>query len=225
MAAPADDSKHWLEPPAWWKKTKPLRWVPILVGLAIVLPGLWVAKEKIAPGGHPERARFTEVAADPVLFLDGMSSYATVEGVRGKLDAAKVTYVHTPVRPAASSKYPPRDRDTIVATPYRHLGVEGQLTLEFFNDRLYEATFVPAALDDYIEKLRAADPRLKRDRSGRAERIVGHLRVATNVDFADTDVGRSLATKPYVIWQDLRLVQQLDDWDRRFVALPGKPAQ
>lgn len=223
MTAPADDTRHWLDPPAWWKKAKPLRWVPILVGLAIVLPGLWVAKEKIAPGGHPERAHFTTVAPDPALFLDGLHSYATVAAVRARFDAAQIKYTHTPVRPAASGKYPPRDRDTILAAPYRHLGIEGQLTLEFFNDRLYEATFVPGELENYIEKLHASDKRLKRDRNGRAERVVGHLRIASNVDFADTDVGRSLATKPYVIWQDLRLVQQLDDWDKRFVALPGKP--
>lgn len=221
MAAPADE-KHWLEPPEWWKKSKPLRWVPILIGLAVVLPGLWVAKEKIAPGGHPEKGLFTEVAADPVAFLDGIRSYDSVESLRARLDGAKLQYTVTPVRPAASSKYPPRDRDTIVVAVYKHLGVEGQLTLEFFNDRLYEATFVPSELEDYIEKLHKADPRLKRDRNGRADRTVGNLRVASNVDFADTDVGRSLQTKPYVIWQDLRLVAQLDEWDRRFIALPGR---
>ena len=222
MAAPSDDSKHWLEPPDWWKKSKPLRWVPILIGLAVVLPGLWVAKEAIAPGGHSEKARFTEVAADPVTFLDSLKSYETVESVRARFDAAKLQYNVTPVRPAPSSKYPPRDRDTIVAGTYVHLGVPGQLTLEFFNDRLYEATFVPSEIDTYSDKLHKADKRLKQDRNGRAERIVGNLRVASNVAFANTDVGRSLQTKPYVIWQDLRLVKLLDEWDRRFVALPGK---
>ena len=29
MAAPAEEGKHWLDPPEWWKKSKPLRWVPI----------------------------------------------------------------------------------------------------------------------------------------------------------------------------------------------------
>ena len=222
MADPADDSKHWLEPPEWWKKSKPLRWVPILVGLAVVLPGLWVAKEAIAPGGHSEKARFTEIVDDPVVFLDSLKSYETVESVRARLDAAKVPYTVTPVRPAASSKYPPRDRDSVLVGAYKHLGVPGQLTLEFFNDRLYEATFVPGEIDTYVEKLHAADKRLKIDRNGRAERIVGNLRVASNVDFANTDVGRNLQTKPYVIWQDLRLVQLLDEWDRRFIALPGK---
>ena len=36
-----------------------------------------------------------------------------------------------------------------------------------------------------------------------------------------TDTGLNLQTKPYVIWQDLRIKNQLDDWDRRFVATPG----
>lgn len=221
MAAPADE-KHWLEPPEWWKKSRPLRWVPILIGLAVVLPGLWVAKEKIAPGGHPEKGRFTEIAADPVILLDGMKSYETVEAVRARLDAAKAQYTVAPVRPAASSKYPPRDRDTIVVAVYKHLGVEGRLTLEFFNDRLYEATFVPSETEDYAEKLHRADKRLTHDRNGRVERVFGNLRVASNVDFANMDVGRSLQTRPYVIWQDLRLTQLLDEWDRRFVALPSR---
>lgn len=223
MSTPADDSKHWLEPPEWWKKSKPLRWLPILVGAAIVLPGLWVAKEKIAPGGHPEKDKFTEVAADPVVLLDGLQSYSTLESVRAQIDAQKVPYTVAPVRPAPSSKYPPRDRDTLVVATYKHLGIEGQLTLEFFNNRLYEATFVPGEIGDYAAKLHKADARLKRDKNGRAERTVGNLRIASNVDFADTDVGRNLGTKPYVIWQDLRLVAQLDEWDRRFIALPGKP--
>lgn len=221
MSTPADD-KHWLEPPDWWKKSKPLRWLPILVGLAIVLPGLWVAKEKIAPGGHPEKDKFMEVAADPVPLLDNLQSYATVETVRGQIEAAKVPFTLTPVRTQPSSKYPPRDRDTLTANAYKHLGVEGVLTLEFFNNRLYEATFVPSEPGEYAEKLHKADPRLKRDRNGRSERTIGHLRIASNVDFADTDVGRNLGTKPFVIWQDLRLVAQLDDWDRRFVAIPAK---
>jgi hypothetical protein len=224
MAAPADDTKHWLEPPEWWKKTKPLRWLPIVIGLAIVLPGLWVAKGKLLPSVHPEKERFVEVAADPVVFLDQMKSYETLDSVRARLDGAKVVYNVTSSRPTPSGKYPPRDRDTISAK-YPHLGLLGQLTLEFFNDRLYEATFVPPLddLDEYVEKLHAADKRLKRDRNGRAEQVAGNLRVASNVDFANTEVGQSLRTKPYVIWQDLRLMQQLDEWDKRFIALPSRP--
>ncbi|MGH8481352.1 MAG: hypothetical protein ACRES8_02690, partial [Nevskiaceae bacterium] len=219
MAAP-DDKKHWLEPPAWWKKAKPLRWLAILGILFVAVSVLYTAKVVIAPGPHPETQKFTEVAADPATMIDTLKSYDAVADVRAKLDAAKVKYTVMPVRPAASSKYPPRDTDTIVASGYAHLRVPGELTLEFFNDRLFEATFVPSELDDYVDRLHAADKRLKRERDGRTEAVIGHLRLATNVDFASTDTGRSLQTRPYVIWQDLRLKNQLDDWDRRFVARP-----
>ena len=220
MAAP-DDKKHWLEPPAWWKKAKPLRWLAILGILFVAVSVLYTAKVVIAPGPHPETQKFTAVAADPVAMIDQLKSYDSVADVSAKLDAAKVKYSVTPVRPAASTKYPPRNTDTLVADAYPHLGVRGELTLEFFNDRLFEATFVPSALDDYVDRLHAADKRLKRERDGRTEVILGNLRLATNVDFASTDTGQNLQTKPYVIWQELRIKQQLDDWDRRFVARPG----
>jgi hypothetical protein len=222
MAKTADDSKHWLEPPEWWKKVKPLRWAAILGILFVVASALYTAKVVIGPKVHPEKGRFTELASDPVAFLNGMKSYDNVESARARLDAAKLQYTVTPVHPKPTGKYPPRDRDTIVIAAYKHLGIEGELTLEFFNNRLYEATFVPADPDEYVEKLHRADTRLKRDRNGRAERIIGNLRVASNVDFAVTEVGRNLQTKPYVIWQDLRLVQLLDEWDRRFVAIPTR---
>jgi hypothetical protein len=223
MSAPADDRKHWLEPPEWWKKFKPLRWAAILGIVFVVVSALYTAKQVIAPGVHAETDRFMAVASDPVAMLDQMKSYDSLETVRAQLDAAKIQYTVAPLCPARTAKYPPRDRATVAGT-YRHLGVEGQLTLEFFNDRLYEATFVPSDAADYSPKLHAADKRLKRDRNGRSEQRVGNLRVASNVDFSLTDVGRNLNTKPYVIWQDLRLVELLDEWDRRFIALPGKCA-
>jgi hypothetical protein len=215
-----EEKKHWLEPPEWWKKSKPLRWVPMLIAIGIIAPGLWVAKEKLGPSSHPEKEKYTAVMADGVLFLDGLKSYDTLGAAKAVLDSTKTVYSVVAVHPKASSKYPPRDRDTLQSAAYQHLGVEGNLTLEFFNDRLYEATFAPATLEEYVEKLHKADPRLKRDRNGRAEQVVGNLRMASNVDFAMTDVGKNLRTKPYVIWQDLRLTAQLDEWDQHFIALP-----
>jgi hypothetical protein len=221
MAAP-NDKKHWLEPPEWWKQAKPLRWLAILGILFVAVSVLYTAKVVIAPGPHAETQKFTAVATDPVAMIDQLKSYDSVATVRTAFESAKVKYTVTPVRPAPSSKYPPRDTDTLVAGKYRHLGETGELTLEFFNDRLFEATFVPESVEDYVDKLHAAEKRLKRERDGRTEVIVGNLRLATNVDFASTDTGRNLNTKPFVIWEEQRIKAQLDDWDRRFVARPGK---
>ncbi|MGQ0586360.1 MAG: hypothetical protein ACT4PK_04060 [Gammaproteobacteria bacterium] len=221
----AEEKKHWLEPPEWWKKAKPLRWLAILGILFVAFSVLYTAKMVIAPSAHPETAKFTAGVADPVAMIGPLKSYDSVGSVRSALDQTKVKYAVTPVRPRATSKYPPRDTDTIVAKDYTHLGMPGQLTLEFFNDRLFEATFVPDDLDDYVPKLHAAEPRLKREKDGRTDVSVGNLRLATNVDFASTDTGRNLQTRPFVVWQDLRLTTLLDEWDRRFVALPGKAQQ
>lgn len=223
MAAP-DDKKHWLEPPEWWKKAKPLRWLAILGILFLAVSVLYTAKVVIAPGPHAETQKFTAMVPDPVAMIGPLKSYDSVATAQGKLDAAKSKYSVTSVRPAASTKYPPRDTDTIVGE-FVHLGVPGELTLEFFNDRLYEATFVPSDLRDYVGRLHAADPRITRERSGRTDITIGNLRLATNVDFASTDTGINLGTKPVVIWQDLRLKDLLDEWDRRFVAKPGTSTQ
>ena len=215
------DDKHWLEAPKWWKKVKPLRWLAIGGIIFIIVSATYTAKVLIAPGHHEETEKFTQRTAAPVPFLDGIQSYDTVDSVKSRLDAAKAQSTLTSRHLPPSSKYPPRERDTLVAH-YPHLGVDGQLTLEFFNDRLYEAEFVPAEPGAYVEKLHAAEPRLKRERSGRAEITAGNLRIASNVDFAVTEVGRNLQTKAYVIWQDLPLLALLDEWDRRFVAAPQK---
>ena len=214
--------EHWLEPPAWWKRVKPLRWAAAGGIIFAVVSATYTAKVLIAPSVHAESERFLEVAPNPVQLLDGIRSYDPVESVKARLDELSVVSTLSSMRPPASGKYPPRDRDTVVAPAYKHHGVEGVLTLEFFNNRLYEATFVPGDPEVYAARLHAADRRLKRERSGRVEQVFGHLRVASNVDFSITDVGRSLQTKPYVVWQDVRLVQLLDEWDRRFVAAPQK---
>ncbi len=216
------EKEHWSAPPRWWKKWKPLRWAAVGGIIFVIVTATYTAKVLIAPSEHGETGRFMEVSPDTVLLLDGMRSYDTVERVHTRLDEAKVTYTMTPVHPRLSPKHPPRNRDTLVAAAYKHLGVQGELTLEFFNDRLYEASFVPSDPDSYADKLHGTDTRLKRDRNGRAQQVIGNLRVASNVAFSVTEVGRSLQTKPFVIWQDLRLVEQLDEWDRRFVVLPQK---
>lgn len=217
----AEEKGDWLEPPKWWKKVKPLRLIAVGVLIFVAVSTFYVADKVLLPSEHAEAKRFTEVAADPVPFPGGLKSYDTPDGVKAKLAAAKAAFTEEQVQPPRSSKYPPRDRDTIVVATFLHAGQEGKLTLEFFNKRLYEATFIPTDPDAYAPALAKSDPNFKPDRNGRAEKTVGHLRVASNVQFSTTDVGKNLRTKPYAIWQDLRLVDQLDEWDRRFVALPS----
>ena len=100
---------------------------------------------------------------------------------------------------------------------YRHLGIPGELSLEFFNNRLMQANFEPEAAAPYNDRLLDSEKaRLKRTRVGKAEWNDGTLRIATNVEYAASEVGRSAHATPYVVWEDVRLAQQRREWEEAF---------
>lgn len=169
---------------------------------------------------HPQTAHFSEVATSRQTLADVFHSYDSVEKVISQLDKAELSWSRRGSRRPPSRAYPPRALDTLTIVEYTQLGEPGSLTLEFFNDRLFEAQFEPKDPDAYARKLHQREPQLKRDRNGRVERIVGDLRFASNTDLASSFVGRSLTTKPYAIWQDLRLVRERNDWDAKYGGIP-----
>lgn len=216
------DDRHWMDPPEWWKKFKPLRWAAILTIVGGIGSGLWGAnKFSLSEADHPETARYLALETQKVaLGAREFVSYSPLSAVTARLDGESVAWSTVRNHRPKSGQYPPRNLDTLKADGYTHLGVEGNLTLEFFNDRLYEVYFEPKYSADYSKALYKAEPGLKRNRLGKVDLTQGSLRIATNVDLASSDVGRSLRTKPFAIWQDLRLVNQLRQWDERFGSIP-----
>ena len=191
--------------------------VILLVGIGV---SWWWAEQRKPPPEHPETAAFETVQEPRLELLDGLHSYDSEDSIRGPLEAAGLPVERRVIRRPPSERYPPRALVSLVVENYRHLGVGGQLTLEFFNDRLMEADFRPDDPDHYARQLRAAMPQLKRDRVGHAEWSEGALRVWSNVELARSRVGGSLRTDALILWQDLRLIAQRDDWDARFGAIP-----
>ncbi len=59
-------------------------------------------------------------------------------------------------------------------------------------------------------------------KNARREKIEGSLRIASTVELAVSKVGQHLGTEPFILWQDLRLIQQRDEWDRTFGSIPKK---
>lgn len=176
------------------------------------LPGFFRA----AP--HPETAEYTRTAVG-VPMADRFRSYEGVQTVTTALTAAGFEGWSASRRQAAeSSDYPPYRIDVVRVEPYRHLDAEGSLSLQFFNNRLFQAEFTPVDAERYARRLRALG--LQRDANARAEKIDGHLRLASTVELAISPVGRQLRSEPYVIWQDLRLVRERDEWDQKFGAIP-----
>ena len=203
---------------------KPLYLLAGAIVLVGVLVSWWWSRTHSAPPRHPETAAF-EAPLEPRLDLvDGFRSGDGQDAVRTPLEAAGLSVERRVLRRPPSERYPPRELTSLVVGGYRHLGVDGQLTLEFFNDRLMEIDFRPDDAAVYARRLHEAMPGLKRDRVGHAELVDGDRRIWSNVDLAKSRVGGSLRTEGLVIWQDLRLIRQRDDWDERFGSIPA-PAE
>jgi hypothetical protein len=236
------------EPPAWWSRWRPLRWLVallLLIVVGLVAKACWPSAPHQASAPPPAAvaapASEAVVASVPVIEDEPL----TVDGVRAAYlavvpDAQKLMFF-APFRsylgvdelyhgleqagyaPQLTSRHakvpegiPPSDLDLIDVYDYKHLGETGKLQLQFFNDRLYQVEFEPKDADAYRPLFRRQWPQLGREKSGRSEYVSGALRIASSLDLSTSEVGQILHTRPFVLWQDLRLIRQRDDWDYQF---------
>ncbi|WP_028081209.1 hypothetical protein [Solimonas soli] len=240
------------QPPAWWARWRPLRWLAAL--LALVVIGLlarawWPQKAPAptapasasvaaptpsapaagpAPGAAPPaeepitvdgvRAAYMGVVpeAQRLSFFPPFRSYAGVDEVYKALEQAHYAPQLSSRHAKVPEGVPPSDLDLIEVDDYQHLDQPGKLELQFFNDRLYQIEFQPRDPDAYRPLFRRQWPQLRHEKSGRSEYVSGALRIASSLDLSVSEVGQILHTRPFVLWQDLRLVRQRDDWNYQF---------
>ncbi len=182
-------------------------------------------KEEIDPDSPEETdlAEFTAVADDPVRLVSTFRSYATVDAVVFELERAGFLPMTETSNAKSRADVPPRDLTTVTVSQFRHWNVTGKLVLLFFNDRLYQSEFEPDDAKTYAKAQHRELPQVKSEKSGRAVWVSGNLRIASSMDLAISEVGQKLKSRPFLLWQDRRLVRQRDEWDRRFaVAAAGK---
>jgi len=196
---------------------KRVAWVLMVVGLCSVTAGALALIGQPEPP-HAETAAYTDRQSG-IALTAGFASYQSVEAVAARLTEQGVEAAHRRIARPTSPRYPMHVLDTL-SLDYALLGTKGRMTLEFFNDRLYEIGYTPEDASICAAELKHEEPQLRRDRNGRAERSEGDLRIASNVDLAISSVGRSLRTEPYVLWQDQRLIRERNDWDAKFGAIP-----
>ncbi len=175
-------------------------------------------EEAVDPNSPEESAlaEFTSIADDPVRLVGTFRSYASVDAVVFELERAGFKPITETSNARARVGVPPRDLTTVTVSQFRHWNVVGKLTLQFFNDRLYQSEFEPDDPATYAKAQRRELPQVKSEKSGRAVWVGGNLRIASSLDLAVSEVGRKLRTRPFLLWQDRRLVRQRDEWDRRF---------
>lgn len=169
---------------------------------------------------HPDTAAYRNVAADRLPLLQTLNSYDDEALIQQALQAAGLRAQRQVLSKPPSGRYPPRELVSLTVENFQHWGEPGVLRLELFNNRLMEAEFRPTNAARFAAALRRNLPKLPRGATGTTELIEGNLRVYSNVEFATSGVGGNLATKPLVLWQDLRLMRQRDDWDVRFGSIP-----
>lgn len=203
-------------PPEWWKKWRPLRWLALI---AVIAGGSWWGYGTVASKPHPETARYLAVAVG-VPLIEGWASYSDAASIQAALAQRGLSAGESRIARPPSPRYPPRELLTLSVDAYTHGGVAGLLRLEFFNNRLFEAEFRPDDAAAYLRALRTLEPRLQRDRNGKSELVEGERRVASNVHLAASEVGRSLRTRPFILWQDLRLVREREEWDAAYGSIP-----
>jgi len=256
------------EPPDWWKRWRPLRWLAALIGVLLIsrivgpllpssAPAAVDATAKTATATPPaapasaataptEAAAVTEarvpaeapfeiIEEAPITSADVLSAYtarapdaqrltffAPFRSYAGvdETDAALEKAGYGPQRVSRHARVPdgvpPSDLDILTVRDYRHLDQPGTLELQFFNDRLYQVEFEPDDAAAYRTQFHRLWPQVGHEKSGRSESVSGALRIASSLDLSVSDVGRALHTRPFVLWQDLRLVHQRDDWDYQF---------
>lgn len=265
------------EPPDWWKRWRPLRWLAALIAVLLIgrivgplLPSTPPPKagdatpattnHKAAPAAAtvdspatdtapaataataPEAhepvaaaAPFEIIEDEPITSADVLSaytarapdaqrltffapfrSYAGVDETEAALEKAGYGPQRVSRHARVPDGVPPSDLDILTVKDYRHLDQPGTLELQFFNDRLYQIEFEPDDAAAYRTQFRRQWPQVGHEKSGRSEVVSGALRIASSLDLSVSDVGRALHTRPYVLWQDLRLVHQRDDWDYQF---------
>ncbi|MDP9139349.1 MAG: hypothetical protein M3O62_00970 [Pseudomonadota bacterium] len=181
-------------------------------------------EEEVDPNSpeESELAEFTGIADDPVRLVGTFRSYASVDAVVFELERAGFKPIMESSNARPREGVPPRDLTTVTVSQFRHWSVVGKLTLQFFNDRLYQSEFEPDDPATYAKAQRRELPQVKSERSGRAVWVGGNLRIASSLDLAVSEVGKKLQSRPFLLWQDRRIVRQRDEWDRRFALASAK---
>lgn len=195
--------------------------ITLLLGLGVAAVQLDGLRALFGFGPHPESARYTASRSDGVVLIDRFRSYQDLAQVRALL--AEAGYDPTELSRSghpSSRRYPALERATLVIDAYEHLGSAGRLSLSFLNDRLFQAEFEPQSVPEYAAALRRRGLRPRAADNARIEILKGELRIHSTVALAATPVGRQLRTRPWIIWEDRRLVAQRDEWDARYGEIP-----
>lgn len=175
-----------------------------VLGLAALLLATLAAAAFFWLGNGPA-TQDVAVPEDRADLLGMFRSYTSLSDTQTQLRASGMEFsTEEGTTPAASDKRPPFRVDTIVVKAYEHVGHQGELRVEFFNDRLVGVHFYPLNIDAYANKLSQI---LGKPLPPEGEFTDANARVWRGLDYKG---------RPYVGCEDTRLAREMDSWIRRF---------
>ena len=89
----------------------------------------------------------------PASLIDGISSHTNFDGVKNQLKLRPGDWLVLEDYSANSDRRPRYDILSISVKNYSHLGVDGELIMHFFNDRLSRTVFYPSDFKRYEDAL------------------------------------------------------------------------
>lgn len=158
--------------------------------------------------GFGEYNKFEPVPSDshPVKLIEGFMSLQTVEQVRSILRNKGLKWEVLSDSKFEGNRFRPKFNDyRIKISQYEHLGVLGDLELEFNNDRLYQIDFKPSSYDQYIKKIE--------------ENYNKKINLGSKVNLEDNliiESHKNYENKPYVRWSDERISREVMQWISKF---------
>lgn len=149
---------------------------------------------------------FVDVASEHVKLINGLESYLSINETKRRLPSWDVIE-QSGLKP--QDKRPPFNIYKVAVKNYSHLGISGELHVQFFNNRLLSTWFYPDALDKYMQLLKDKEGlTFQKSRDGLKEAAIPpYTRIWVQSDFKG---------QQYVGWEDTRLAREFNLWIKRY---------
>jgi hypothetical protein len=176
----------------------------VLLAFASLLIAAWKGTDSI--GDYS--ISFVDVAPERTKLISGIDSYQSIEEAKNKFPVWQVIE-QSSLSP--KDKRPPFNIYKVSIKNYSHLGISGELQVEFFNNRLMETRFLPDQFEKYVELLVQKEHlKFVVNRIGLQETTISpHTRVWIYANQVEPNY-------KYVGWVDIRLERELYLWIKRY---------
>lgn len=156
---------------------------------------------------------FVEVASERTKLIKGIESYQSIVQAKDQFSAWRVIE-RSSLHP--QDKRPPFTIYKVRIENYSHLGVQGDLHIKFFNNRLAETRFFPQNFSKYVDHLKRMPNLEFKVNSTDQDISEGFLDPFTRIWIYKKPHLEEFGEKKYIGWEDTRLGREESLWIKRY---------